>query len=88
LGTCVNGFTEAGITNVKNSPWIIYPNPCLIDLKVKVSQPGMVKIVDLIGNVLLENYIDQGVNTINIAHLSPGIYQIVFKGEVRRFILN
>lgn len=64
---------------------IIYPNPSTGEINIKSEYNSIVKIFDLIGNLILEEELSKK-NT-KILKLVPGIYQFVFNNGITKKII-
>jgi hypothetical protein len=84
ITTLYQGFaTSIAQINV-DKDYEIYPNPITNVFNVKIPQDlknEVYKITDLSGKILKSDVLKNGVNLIDIAMLSPGVYFIVFGKE-------
>lgn len=57
--------------------FVVFPNPAHQELSVSVNAPGLVKITNVLGQVVLTKKMEpSAIQTLTIGHLKPGIYQI------------
>lgn len=70
-----------------NNQLTIYPNPLNDVLNFNVSKNSNIKIYDLVGNIVFEQSFLKGQHSINLKHLSNGLYFIIDdRGGVQKFI--
>ncbi|MBL7976648.1 MAG: T9SS type A sorting domain-containing protein [Candidatus Kapabacteria bacterium] len=68
------------VEDINNSATtFLYPNPA--QSTITVTQPGIVYIVDVLGNTVLQEYNVQTTNSISIAHLPLGMYTVCLQGN-------
>lgn len=87
---------SCGTANIENKPLIeldIYPNPAKELLYINISEDDVeFRMYDLTGSLVLKESTVNGVNTINIEHLSKGIYMLIFNlrntSRTEKLIIN
>lgn len=63
------------LLETKNSLHVkVYPNPAQNEVKVDVEEESIIRIIDVMGRVIIDKKIKQGINVINIEALNNGIY--------------
>lgn len=75
---------DVAINDLQKAEMIIYPNPATQTLTIKTSDAQLttVSIVNLSGEILLQQSKSPGtVQSIDIAHLSAGLYQVVLLSD-------
>lgn len=86
----IAGATEmtTGINDITlNSFTAVYPNPANTMLNISVKENTNIKIVDMLGAVVATQQLQTGNNTVDVNHLTKGIYFISNdKGGVAKFI--
>ncbi len=82
--------STTGIQYENLSDVSVYPNPTNENLKISNLRGVTFKIVDLLGNILLEGNKESDQMEVNTSNWSPGVYLIEFSknqgGEVVRFV--
>jgi len=100
MDTCPSIFTETDtsmltitvdpLTNTKEEfqgKLSIYPNPANQDLFIDLSeQVDEVKIFDLIGHPVGKYSLQSGITSLDISHLSNGVYFVVFYEGERKWV--
>jgi len=67
-----------GIQNFTNSGgFSVYPNPAIDKLFIETQKNANIKLVNIIGQTVLEQFISIGRNEINLSHLSQGAYELL-----------
>lgn len=91
----INGLIECETLSVNEiinpkSQLIVYPNPLSNQLIVETSNSEILPftIYNLQGKLALKGLIEQGVNTINITTMNPGIYFLKIKNKTIKLIKN
>ncbi|MDB3865896.1 T9SS type A sorting domain-containing protein [bacterium] len=91
----INGLIECETLSVNEiispkSQLIVYPNPLSNQLIVETSNSETLPftIYTLQGKLTLKGLMEQGVNTINITTMNPGIYFLKIKNKTIKIIKN
>ena len=61
----------------------IYPNPATLEVTISTTEPTSVQVMDVYGRVLINQYLSERQNTINLAEL-PSVILIFVVGD-RKF---
>jgi hypothetical protein len=88
------GINSSRIREINQLPF--YPNPAIhsITLDLPEVKNGVLQIIDVNGRVMqTEKNLQQGLQTLNVAHLTPGVYLLTITGENgivgrQRFVKN
>jgi hypothetical protein len=77
------GISEDNVSHILPD---VYPNPATDFIRVSLDNPeddieGRVSVTDLSGRVLLERAFENGDIELNITHLDPGLYIVIFQAE-------
>lgn len=59
----------------------VYPNPCHETLNISQTGYHQIHILNMAGQVVMEENIKEGVNSIKVGNLNPGIYIIKLTGQ-------
>ncbi len=70
----VLGVTSTGISNNSIIVLNVYPNPASNNIHIKANEQGVVRILNLTGQLLIDSEIMEGNNAINIETLNGGLY--------------
>lgn len=54
----------------------LYPNPAVETVQVTVEQVGTLQLIDLTGKIVLEEWVQEGDNPIEISALASGVYTV------------
>ena len=88
LKNCMNIIT--GINEVKPVSFEVSPNPATGVITIKFPQKSTMEILNIQGQTLLQQQLQQGKTNINISRLSKGVYILRLnsneKSEVTRFV--
>lgn len=80
--------TATSVNTFENTQISIFPNPATdyltIDFKEKTASLHKVKIVNILGEIVLEEKLTDTKNLINVAGLKSGIYSLVIDAESNR----
>lgn len=72
---CMFQYQPVGINSRKDSPFMVYPNPCygelVLDKKSPITGEGKVILMNIYGEMLLQSHFPC---TLNLSHLPSGIY--------------
>jgi len=86
--TTVNrvGCPNAEVPVVNTGKAIIYPNPAIDDLTIKMALDSYssYSVVNSVGQVLIKQPLNSTQTRVNVSRLSPGMYYIVLVGELGR----
>jgi len=63
-----------------------YPNPSNSILNVELYESGTIIIYNTLGEIITEFSVQKGIQTLNISEWSNGVYYILFKNHLGRFI--
>lgn len=77
----VYGILEVGIDEIKETNIQMYPNPASDILNVNCDKQGVIMIISLSGQTMMQSAAGKGVNTINVQQLNPGLYILQFINE-------
>ncbi len=86
-----NKKIASSIEEDKKSDIIIFPNPSedILNLTTSYSNVGKeLKIVNLLGELMINSIIESDKQTINVSNLADGVYFVVIDGRVNKFIKN
>ncbi len=94
IGACVAEFTHStnsqSLTSVinisSNSNILAYPNPIVENVTIKVTQAGLLKIYNSLGELVKWQNIVSGDNVISMINTSAGIYTIIFTNESSNYL--
>ncbi|MBY0426446.1 MAG: T9SS type A sorting domain-containing protein, partial [Cytophagales bacterium] len=84
--TCTGTVTTLD-NNTEASTLQIFPNPTNGLITISIPKPSDYKIMDGVGSVVKNGFLNQGRNTI-ILELSQGIYYFISTGEVKKLVVN
>lgn len=77
------GIKETDFSNFRK----VYPNPTSKIINIELDQESHIRIINYLGVEVLSQQLNTGFNSINVAHLSKGIYFIRDeKGSIQKFI--
>ncbi len=71
------GEHEVGTNELENVSFSVYPNPATSVISVNTNKNGLVQIISLTGEVLLEEYTENNL-TMDISSLPAGIYLVKY----------
>lgn len=72
----VFGILGTGISNQNITKLNVYPNPVSNKITIKANEQGVIKIMTITGQLLIDSEIVEGNNSIDIESLSCGLYII------------
>ena len=83
------GETATNLNKLSSNSFTVYPNPSkgIINVKLPVGNNEKFQIKSLVGQTLLEGYINNGNNTIDISSLSNGNYLLIVNNTVKKILL-
>jgi hypothetical protein len=64
----------AGIQSFSQAGFDVYPNPAVDKVYVQSDKAGSIRIVNIAGQVVLEQKIQAGKNELNVSALPSGVY--------------
>ena len=65
---------NTGIKSVENIVINIFPNPVADNLNIEVSDATTIRIYTMLGKLLFDKNLNQGINTLDISTINKGIY--------------
>ncbi len=65
-----------GVQTVNQNGFVVYPNPASDKLYIQTQKNGAVRILNITGQVVLEQTVSMGQNEINIGSLPAGAYEV------------
>lgn len=65
-----------GITNPLEQSMVLFPNPLLDQLNIRIVEPGILKIFDITGKMMLEMNLQSGTNQADMSLFPRGIYLV------------
>lgn len=77
--------TVNSINEIQQKDFVLYPNPATDFITVKFNSEknskGNLKIVNLLGEVVYENNINEPTTIISLNHFTSGIYHLIFESD-------
>ncbi len=64
----------------------LYPNPTLDHINIESSHQNQAFIYDDLGQLIIQQFIDKGINKINVSSLKSGIYTVKMEEKQVRFL--
>ncbi|MBT6438637.1 MAG: T9SS type A sorting domain-containing protein, partial [Flavobacteriales bacterium] len=62
--------------NIDRPSLIVYPNPASSQITVNTPLPANITIVDVFGRIVLQTFLIEGANIVNIQNIANGSYLI------------
>lgn len=72
----VYGYMGVGVNEISDINFEVYPNPAVNVVSINSSENGQLKLYSVNGQLILENNITEGNNTLNISNVESGIYMV------------
>jgi hypothetical protein len=66
-----------GLQSFSSNGFSVYPNPVVDKLYIETAKNSSIKLVNIIGQTMLEQTISIGRNEISISHLPQGVYELI-----------
>jgi predicted outer membrane repeat protein len=82
----VDNGIQSSQQDTKELKLILYPNPVGDIIKLQANKEGLIRIYNLQGQEVLSRQLQVGVNQMNVAGLSSGVYLVKFNGREGRFV--
>lgn len=79
---------QTGIGEVETDGIALYPNPASEKLTVSVTEPGEVRVMDVMGRIVLQKQVTAGANTLDVGALPAGVYYLKSGSSHASFIIN
>jgi hypothetical protein len=81
-----------GIQNINQKGFAVYPNPATDKLFIETQKSSTIKLIDVLGQTVLEQTIPMGSSEINISQLPQGAYELVINagGQItsQKLVIN
>ena len=85
-------FTGKNAVNNVNNPTTgelkVYPNPTNGQIKIELSSPTTVEVIDIQGNTIIQKQFDAGIAMLDLQGIGNGIYFIKSNGLTEKIILE
>ena len=72
-------FTKTSINTLDKNSILVYPNPATADFTVRVEEQGILRLRNLLGEIVLEQSISKGLHQYSTHDFPPGYYLLNFK---------
>ena len=76
------------INNTTTGSLNVYPNPTNGQIKIELSSPSIIEVVDIQGNTIIQRQFDAGAACLDLEGLTNGIYFIKSNGLTEKIILE
>jgi hypothetical protein len=81
-----------GIQNINQKGFAVYPNPAIDKLFIETQKSATIKLIDILGQTVLEQTIPMGSSEINLSQLPQGAYELIINagGQItaQKLVLN
>ncbi len=78
-----------GIEEVSESNFSVYPNPAQHTITIDgLNKGARMQIYNMVGDLIVEHLLIEGVNTVGIEQLAAGIYSINIAGKVQKLVVD
>ena len=77
----VYGYLKIGINNHQEISVSVFPNPVTNVVNVEIDTKGLVRIYSVTGQLLIDELVEKGINSINVSGLGQGTYLLRFSDE-------
>jgi len=84
----VYGYLKIGITDQQEISISVFPNPVTNVVNVGIDTKGLVKIYSVNGQLLINEAVEKGINSINTSSLGHGTYLLRFSDENGNYSTN
>jgi hypothetical protein len=81
---CYAACVDCGPVGIKNNDYLsfsIFPNPSNGDVQLETNSNGVIRVLALTGQIVLQQNVSVGLNAISLKDFSAGIYMVQLQTE-------